>query len=158
MSIERISTIQTESVITQSTDAVERLTLIEKLEKKATQYLQCKKDAKTLHDVRYFGGNANGFTEAINIVKQHEAESEVQEDYKTLTQDVFKGAPEWVRSAAVDEDGEAMFYEVAKQNLIPDRDGMWHFYKVNTKRVYDCLTIGYDYDTTNWQHSAIDRE
>ena len=55
-------------------------TLIEKLEKKATQYLQCKKDAKTLHDVRYFGGNANGFTEAINIVKQHEAESEVQDD------------------------------------------------------------------------------
>ena len=54
-------------------------TLIEKLEKKATQYLQCKKDAKTLHDVRYFGGNANGFTEAINIVKQHEAESEVQD-------------------------------------------------------------------------------
>ena len=24
---------------------------------------------------------------------------------KTLTQDVFKGAPDWVRSAAVDEDG-----------------------------------------------------
>ena len=80
MSIERISTIQTESVITQSVDATERLTLIEKLEKKATQYLQCKKDAKTLHDVRYFGGNANGFTEAINIVRQHQAESEVQDE------------------------------------------------------------------------------
>ena len=79
--MERISTIQTASVITQPTDAAERpLTLVEKLEKKATQYLQCKKDAKTLHDVRYFGGNANGFTEAINIVKQHEAESEVQSD------------------------------------------------------------------------------
>lgn len=77
---------------------------------------------------------------------------------KTLTQDVFKDAPDWVRSAAVDEDGEAMFYEVAKQNLIPDKDGMWHFYKANPKRLYACLTIGYDYDTTNWQHSAIDRE
>ena len=78
--MERISTIQTASVITQSVDATERpMTLVEKLEKKATQYLQCKKDAKTLHDVRYFGGNANGFTEAINIVKQHEAESEVQD-------------------------------------------------------------------------------
>ena len=75
MSIERISTIQTASVITQPTEATERLTLIEKLEKKATQYLQCKKDAKTLHDVRYFGGNANGFTEAINIVKQHQVET-----------------------------------------------------------------------------------
>ena len=51
--------------------ATERLTLIEKLEKKATQYLQRKKDAKTLHDVRYFGGNADGLVEAINIVKQH---------------------------------------------------------------------------------------
>ena len=81
--MERISTIQTASVITQSVDATERpMTLVEKLEKKATQYLQCKKDAKTLHDVRYFGGNANGFTEAINIVKQHEAESEVQDDGK----------------------------------------------------------------------------
>ena len=26
---------------------------------------------------------------------------------KTLTQDVFKGAPDWVRSAAVDENGHA---------------------------------------------------
>ena len=25
---------------------------------------------------------------------------------KTLTQDVFKGAPDWVRSAAVDSDGQ----------------------------------------------------
>ena len=26
---------------------------------------------------------------------------------KTLTQDVFKDAPEWVKSASVDSDGEA---------------------------------------------------
>ena len=51
--------------------AAERLTLIEKLEQKASQYLQYKNDAKTLHDVRYFGGNAAGLAEAINIVKQH---------------------------------------------------------------------------------------
>ena len=54
------------------TDATERpLTLIEKLEQKTSQYLQYKNDAKTLHDVRYFGGNAAGLAEAINIVKQH---------------------------------------------------------------------------------------
>lgn len=141
------------------TDAVERLTLVEKLEREVNRLLELKAQEKP-HSLGYvfLGHHIAATVNAINIVKQHEAESEVQEDYKTLTQDVFKGAPEWARSAAVDEDGEAMFYEVAKQNLIPDRDGMWHFYKVNTKRVYDCLTIGYDYDTTNWQHSAIDRE
>lgn len=77
---------------------------------------------------------------------------------KTLTQEIFKGAPDWVKSAAVDDDGEVMFYEVLKQNLIPDRCGMWCFYKVDRKRMYQCLTIAYDYDTTHWQHSAIDRE
>ena len=143
------------------TDAVEPLTLIEKLERERSRLNKQANDdidvvSKENH--AYQVGLIGGLTNAIDIVKQHEAESEVQEDYKTLTQDVFKDAPEWVRSAAVDEDGEAMFYEVAKQNLIPDKDGMWHFYKVNTKRVYDCLTIGYDYDTTNWQNSAIDRE
>ena len=30
---------------------------------------------------------------------------------KTLTQDVFKGAPDWVRSAAVDEDGYAFMID-----------------------------------------------
>ena len=77
---------------------------------------------------------------------------------KALTQEIFKGAPDWVKSAAVDDDGEVMFYEVLKQNLIPDRCGMWCFYKVDHKRMYQCLTIAYDYDTTHWQHSAIDRE
>lgn len=77
---------------------------------------------------------------------------------KTLTQDVFKDAPEWVRSAAIDSDGEAYFYEVSKENLIPDSSGMWFFYKVNPKRLYDCVAIETGYDTTNWQHSAIDRE
>ena len=47
------------------------MTLIDKLEKKASQYLQYKIDAKTLYDLRYFGGNANGFISAIDIVKHH---------------------------------------------------------------------------------------
>ena len=32
---------------------------------------------------------------------------------KTLTQDVFKGAPDWVKSAAVDEDGYAWGFLLA---------------------------------------------
>ena len=69
MSIERISTIQTTSVITQSVDATERpMTLIEKLEREL---------ANNSHK---FNNWDNGFKAAIDIVKQHEAESEVQDD------------------------------------------------------------------------------
>lgn len=76
MSIERISTIQTASVITQPTDAVERLTLIEKLEQLSDKYL---------NQYKYYGDNADlncssAVDEAINIVKQHtQTASEVQE-------------------------------------------------------------------------------
>ena len=41
---------------------------------------------------------------------------------KTLTQDVFKGAPDWVRSAAVDEDGYAWGYAVDTLFLSIDVD------------------------------------
>ena len=52
--------------------AVERpMTLIEKLEQKASQYLQYQKCAEALHDVCYFGGNVAGLVEAIEVVKQH---------------------------------------------------------------------------------------
>ena len=54
---------------------------------------------------------------------------------KTLTQDVFKGAPEWVRSAAVDDNGDKWIANFGK-----------------------CMCLGYGYDTTNWRESAIDRE
>ncbi|MCK6158058.1 hypothetical protein KZX29_04500 [Moraxella osloensis] len=75
MSIERISTIQTASVITQPTDAVERLTLIEKLEQLSDKYL---------NQYKYYGDNADlncssAVDEAINIVRQHtQTASEVQ--------------------------------------------------------------------------------
>lgn len=69
--MERISTIQTASVINQPVDATERLTLVEKLEQKASQYLQYQKCAEALHDVCYFGGNVTGLVEAIEVVKQH---------------------------------------------------------------------------------------
>ena len=65
MSIERISTIQTASVITQPTDAVERpLTLIEKLEKEKNNWHD--DGENNVHRV---------IDDCIDIVKQHQAES-----------------------------------------------------------------------------------
>lgn len=79
MSIERISTIQTASVITQPTGAVERLTLIEKLEREVNRLLELKAQEKP-HSLGYvfLGHHIAATVNAINIVKQHEAESEVQ--------------------------------------------------------------------------------
>lgn len=67
MSIERISTIQTASVITQPTDVVEHLTLIEKLEQLSDKYL---------NQYKYHGDNtdlncSSAVDDAIAIVKQH---------------------------------------------------------------------------------------
>ena len=76
-----------------------------------------------------------------------------QEKPKQLTQDVFKDAPDWVRSAAVDEDGYAWGYAVDTLFLsIDDNGDKWiaNFGK--------CMCLGKGYDTTNWQQSAIDRE
>ena len=75
---------------------------------------------------------------------------------KILTQDVFKDAPEWVKSASVDSDGEAWGYEVNKDMLLPlpyrDR------WVQNCHRHNYPHYIGNGYDTTNWQQSAIGRE
>ena len=81
MSIERISTIQTASVITQPTGATERLTLIEKLEREVNRLLELKAQEKP-HSLGYvfLGHHIAATVNAINIVKQHEAESEVQDD------------------------------------------------------------------------------
>ena len=76
--MERISTIQTASVITQPTDAVERLTLIEKLEQEVKRLGELKAQEKP-HSLGYvfLGHHIAATVNAINIVKQHEAESEV---------------------------------------------------------------------------------
>lgn len=79
--MERISTIQTASVITQPTDAVERpMTLIEKLEEKKSEVLQMMQADDAPFPYYYMAGQLNAIREIINIVKQHEAESEVQSD------------------------------------------------------------------------------
>ena len=62
------------------TDAVERLTLIEKLEREVNRLLELKAQEKP-HSLGYvfLGHHIAATVNAINIVKQHEAESEVQD-------------------------------------------------------------------------------
>ena len=133
-------------------------TLIEKLERERSRLNKQANDdidvvSKENH--AYQVGLIGGLTNAIDIVKQHEAESEVQEDYKTLTQDVFKGAPEWVKSAAVNESGIAYGHEKTKSNLRVLFIGSGG---VHIASGSNTIELGKGYDTTNWQHSAINRE
>ena len=76
--MERISTIQTASVITQPVDATERpMTLVEKLEEYHHSLYERWYDN---HKHPYDEGAMDAVEKAIDIVKQHEAESEVQDD------------------------------------------------------------------------------
>lgn len=61
--------------------ATERLTLIEKLEQEVKRLLELKAQEKP-HSLGYvfLGHHIAATVNAINIVKQHEAESEVQDD------------------------------------------------------------------------------
>lgn len=43
---------------------------------------------------------------------------------KKLTQAVFDDAPDWVKSAAIDEDGECYWYSVSEK-LLKLGDGFW---------------------------------
>ena len=75
---------------------------------------------------------------------------------KTLTQEVFKDAPEWVKSVAVDSDGEAWGREVNKDMLLPlPHSDRW---VQNCHRDNYPHYIGNGYGATDWKQSAIDRE
>ena len=76
MSIERVSTIQTASVITQPTDAAEPLTLIEKLRNRRKEWASNPHywmDSNLISDV---------FNDVINIVKQHQSWRKMPTDEK----------------------------------------------------------------------------
>lgn len=78
---------------------------------------------------------------------------------KKLTQEVFDlpECPEWAVSAAVDASGGAWFYSVEKDDLrlvvTSCKSEQWSCIHINNAT---CDFIG-QYDTTNWQQSAIDR-
>ncbi len=77
---------------------------------------------------------------------------------KKLTQAVFKDAPDWAVSAAVDASGGAWFYSVEKDDLrvvlTRCESAQWSCIHINDAT---CEFIG-EYDATDWQNSAIDRE
>ena len=70
---------QLSNVPTQPTDATEPLTLIEKLEREVKRLGELKAQEKP-HSLAYvfLGHHIAATVNAINIVKRHEAESEVQ--------------------------------------------------------------------------------
>lgn len=77
---------------------------------------------------------------------------------KKLTQKVFKYAPDWVESAAVDAGGGAWFYSVEKDDLrvvvTSCESAQWSCIHINDAT---CEFVG-EYDASDWQNSAIDRE
>lgn len=77
---------------------------------------------------------------------------------KQLTQDVFKDYPKWVKSAAVHgRTGKVTLYGVTKDKLFAMSSvKKWSW--IESRNFEKYLTIDGDYDTTNWQNSAIDRE
>lgn len=73
-----------------------------------------------------------------------------------LTQAVFKGAPDWVHSAAVDEDGTVYLYESLSKDLgLGDKDGIFGHLAKGFNRSW--IVVG-EYDAVDWLNSAIDRE
>lgn len=73
---------------------------------------------------------------------------------KQLTQDIFDGAPDWVKSAAVDSDGECYWYSLSKCELRLQAE--WWLYRHIDGAT--CDYVGEGFDTTDWKNSAIDRE
>lgn len=74
---------------------------------------------------------------------------------KKLTQAVFDlpRCPEWAASAVVDGHGRAWWFKVKSNDIPMHSDGHWFIPSTESVSSY----IGSDYDTTNWQQSAIDR-
>lgn len=81
---------------------------------------------------------------------------------KKLTQEIFKYAPDWVQSAAVDSDGYVYWFNSYACQL--EQASTEHYINAydydigdgETGRKYECAGSGYD--TTDWKDSAIDRE
>lgn len=78
---------------------------------------------------------------------------------KKLTQAVFSlpECPPWAKSATVDIDGTACYFAHTKEYLcVLQVSKIWG----HKEKLFgaNCKEFGTDYDTTNWQQSAINRE
>ena len=77
---------------------------------------------------------------------------------KQPMQEIFDGAPDWVKSAAIDEDGKGYWFAVTASELSIEH-GEWLAPMIGDF-FGRCDKIGYSwtvFDTTDWQNSAIDR-
>ena len=68
------------TTIAQADAVIKPLTLIEKLNAEAVKQENLWLNGKSIEAMKYYRGVKDGLTTAINIIKQHEAESEVQDD------------------------------------------------------------------------------
>lgn len=73
---------------------------------------------------------------------------------KQLTQAIFRGAPNWVKSAAVNADGSVYWYNVSKDQL-SQKDGEHVIRPWITRQ---SKYVGKIRGFKDWQTSAIDRE
>ena len=100
--MERISTIQTASVLMQPTEATERLTLIEKLEQARDNHNYYLETCGNDRDKAYHSFGKKCYQEAIDIVKQHSDWISVDERLP-------------------DKDGKYLVYCVGNRELTKDR-------------------------------------
>ena len=70
------------TTIAQADAVIKPLTLIEKLNAEAVKQENLWLNGKSIEAMKYYRGVKDGLTTAINIIKQHEVESEVQDDGK----------------------------------------------------------------------------
>ena len=70
---------------------------------------------------------------------------------KKLTQAVFEGMPKWIKSARVDNKGKLVVYSL-------DASTVTRILNNEILLPWNCGIWDSDYDTTDWQNSAIDRE
>lgn len=71
----------------------------------------------------------------------------------SLTQAIFKDAPDWVKSAAVDSDGTAVWHLKSKSFLLL----RIFCEKPMFKRGPSDKVVGSGYDAKDWHKSAINR-
>lgn len=89
---------------------------------------------------------------------------------KKLTQEVFKGAPDWVKSADLISSGHGFYRSVTKdkmqvaglwRSLIHKQDICGYRSQMIEQGYFDShgkYVSASEFDRTNWQNSAIDRE
>lgn len=115
-------------------------------------------DLKTKLDAVAHGLSAKNDTHADRLLAAMQADAAndaPQPELKELGQWVFEGQDKkWV-SAHVDSDGRAYYCSLKKSNLIAKRK----HWGTHCGRVgYYTKLIGEDFDTSNWQNSAINRQ